>query len=105
MSSFYAPATTAVPFRAVTTDYTASAADNVISVRLTSVPITISLPAASSLPMSSFLQIKDEFSLAASYNILIQPLSGLVDGQSSVVISVNGGALTIMHDNANYFTV
>ena len=105
MSAIYTPGNGAIPLRPVTADYTVVAEDNVLSVKLSSFSILITLPAANTLPMSSFLQIKDENKLASSYNITIQPTSGMIDGQSSVSITLNGGALTIMHDETNFFTV
>jgi len=59
-------------------------------------PLTVSLPIGASLTAGKQYVIKDESGNAAVNHITIQPYSGnLIDGQTSLVMVINYGAVTL----------
>lgn len=80
-----------------------------IGITNTSAARTIGMPdTISGLPSRGqrFI-IKDENGLAGSNNITIQTVDGttLIDGAASILINTNYGAVTILFDGTNYFTI
>src|SRR5579863_7948335 len=86
----------------VTGSYSASTTDCIIAVQQTA-PATITLP--SSVTTGRLFYIKDVSGNASTNNIMITPASGLIDGQSSITISVNFGFAQVCATGTGYFLV
>ena len=64
--------------------------------------ITITLPATTN---QNIIYIIDSGGNAISNNIIIQPASGTISGQSSITIQQNYNSITIASNGTNYFII
>lgn len=79
-------------------DYTVSPSNEFVSVDTQTSPIAIELP----IQIGMTVVIKDVTGNAGTNNITITPISGLIDGASSVVISNNYNSLSLFCDGINW---
>lgn len=84
--------------------YTARVVDKILSCKTSTGAITIQLQAANLAGDGKLYIIKDEDGSAATNNITILPASGeTIDGESSLVISVDDGSASIYSNGENFF--
>lgn len=92
---------------ATAVSYAVLVSNYLIGVTNTAAARTITLPAPMATGMVAGQQfvIKDESLAAGTNNITIVATSATIDGQASVLISINGGSITVYSDGTNYFTM
>lgn len=91
-----------VPTRVVTSDDTATTADQVFLVDARLGPVTITLPDVH--VDGRTYEIKDMYGVAPTTNIVFQPSGGdTIDGQPSVTLHIAYQAITIRSDGTNWF--
>lgn len=87
-------------YLAKTADYTVTSADNFKLIDVTANSVTITLPAASSVGETFFVEIRN----SGAGTVTVSPASGTVDGLSSTTIGP-GGTKSFFNNATNYFSV
>ena len=90
------------PITSTAVSYTALPTDVIIDVTNTAAVRTITIPTASSVNLGKSYLIKDTSGGASTNNILITPVSGTIDGSSSLVIVTNYGFLQVYSNGTNW---
>lgn len=86
-------------------NYTATLQDVVIEYTSTAASYTVTIPASSlATTVGKMYLIKDVSGGAGTNNIVIAPASGTIDGNASVSITSNYGAVSIYSDGSNWFS-
>lgn len=88
----------------VSNNFSVQTDDYLIGVDSSSNAVTVTLPAASAVANKKFI-IKDEGGAAETYNIIVDSVSGNIDGSSSITISINYTSVTVYSDGTNYFLI
>ena len=88
-------------FFSKTSTFTADAKYDVYGVNSSGGAVTVNLPAVATVPAGKTYTIKDTGGQASSNNITLDASGDQrIDGQTTFVISTNGGAVTIINDGA-----
>lgn len=85
-------------------NYTVLTTDSLIKITSTAAVRTMTLPSAASATVGHSFTFEDASGGALTHNIVIQPVGGqTIDGQASISINVNYGAVSIYSNGSNWF--
>lgn len=103
-SKFQHVGTYAIGVSTISASANTDSIDNyIIGVTLTSPQVTVTLGTLSSVAGRVY-EIKDQTGTANTTPIIVTPLVGTIDGQSSIQIVSNYGILRVYFDGSNWFT-
>jgi len=89
---------------AVTTSYSVLTSDELLGVSAAAA-LTVTLPDPSTVAEGKRYIIKDEAGNASSNTITVAAAAGLIDGQSSVDLTISYSSVTTYTDGTNWFII